>query len=193
MKVLLAKEDLIDQLVLSHIEVFKDNFMSKMGKDFLRYFYSTAISSEFASVYCLVERSQLLAWTVVYSEPNKFLREYRSSVSLFKITLVSILKNLSLIKLFVSALFKAFGKSGFEFSKSGYVEISIVAAKVPGKGYGSLVLNEVMNKSSLSQKLNYLLEVDKENAIAIKSYKKLGFKINCEFKRGRREMYLMEK
>lgn len=176
----------INSIVDIHLNSFKDFFMTKLGKKFLKIYYKSILNYEYGVLLVGINNGEIIGFAAGFIYPDKFYSNLKKQK--IKIIFSLILKLLTNPKIFLD-IYKRFivvkkrsESSDKEESESCELSSIAVSPYSNNKGYGRQLINLFVEESKkYNVKCIYLTTDADNNDNVNKFYKSCGFIVSETF------------
>lgn len=181
-EIVFPEKNIIQDVVLIHLNTFTGFFLTFMGKGFLKQMYKAYCEYDKAGLYVAMEHDQAVGF-LAFSTDMSGLYKYMLKNKLIPFAWYSGLAVLRKPKAFMKLL-RALLKPSESEREENYIRIASLGVKTESKskGIGTMLINELIEKSDFEKYKYITLETDAiGNDSVNRFYQKNGFEIYRKF------------
>ncbi len=185
----LKKKDAND-IATIHIASFNGFFLTDLGKDVLRVFYSSLLKDKSTIVWGVKNNEELVGFFVASTKPSGLYSRIFLNNFLYFLgpLLISFLKNLTFLKRMITSFTSSNSYIVSPLYSASLLSIC-VSPQYSGNGIGKMLLNKLENELLINNQKGYYLTTDAENNEGTNYfYISNGFKIHNVYCQGKRIM-----
>jgi ribosomal protein S18 acetylase RimI-like enzyme len=178
-----------------HTLAFPGFFLTDLGKDVLRVFYTALIQDQSTIVWGIKNNKELVGFFVASTSPvGLYTRIFKKHFFKFFLSLtISFLKNFSLLGRMIISFTSSKAFDVPEAYSTALLSIC-VSPSFSGKGIGKMLLGKLEKELVLKGQNGYYLTTDKDNNESTNHfYLNYGFQLQDVFIQGKREMNIYVK